>query len=408
MDIKKLQKYANLIAKTGGNVKKGDSVVVQASVETSDFAKMVVEECYKLGAKKVEMDWGCMDIAKLGIDYQDLETLSKVEDHEVAKLNFRKDTLPVMIYLLSDDPDGYANIDQLKYAKAQQAVLSVTRPIRAQMENKYKWSIAGVPSEKWAKKVFPDLDTDAAIEKLWDAILKTARADGDDPNFAWEKHNEDLKKRCAYLNSLGIERLEYKDANGTDLTVGLIENADFLGGSEKILDGVEFNPNIPSEEVFTSPKKGVAEGVVYSSLPLSYNGEIISDFSLKFHEGKVCEVHAKKNEALLKEMVSVDEGAKYLGECALVPFDSPIRNSGVLFYQTLFDENAACHFAVGFGFTNVIRDYDKYTNDECHKMGVNESHTHVDFMIGTKTLNINAYTKDGKCIAIFKDGNWAF
>ena len=276
------------------------------------------------------------------------------------------------------------------------------------MDNKYQWCIAAVPGEAWAKKVFPGERTSKAVEKLWNAILYTSRADGDDPVKAWEEHNADLKTRYEYLNSLGIESLHYTASNGTDFTVGLIPDALFMGGSELTLDGREFNPNIPSEEVFTSPMKGNAEGIVYATRPLSYRGELIENFSVRFEGGKAVEVHAEKGEDLLKQMISMDENAAYLGECALVPFDSPIRNSEITFYNTLFDENACCHLAFGRGFENCIKDFDKYTLEECRQKGINDSLIHVDFMIGSEDLNITAHTRDGKDVAIFKNGNWAF
>ena len=270
-----------------------------------------------------------------------------------------------------------------------------------------KWCIAAVPGEAWAKKMFPDLSRRAAVEKLWEAILFTSRADGD-PVAAWDAHNKELADRCAYLNSLGLVSLEYKASNGTNLTVGLIENALFLGGGEYTLSGEFYNPNIPSEEIFTSPKAGSAEGIVYSSKPLSYRGELIENFSVRFESGKVVEVHAQKGEELLKKLISMDEGAAMLGECALVAQNSPIAKSGLLFYNTLFDENAACHLALGKGFSNCIKDYDKYTLEECRSMGINDSMIHEDFMIGTDDLDITGITKDKKRIPIFRNGNWAF
>lgn len=308
----------------------------------------------------------------------------------------------------SSDPDGLKGINQEKVAKAQQARYKVLKPYIDDMENKYQWCIAAVPGEAWAKKVFPHLRVNQAVDKLWDAILYTSRANGDNPIEAWNEHNADLKKRCAYLNSLGIDRLHYTSSNGTDFTVGLIEDALFLGGAENTLGNVEFNPNIPSEEVFTSPMKGRADGVVVATRPLSYRGELIENFSIRFEGGKAVEVHAEKNEDLLKSMISMDESAAYLGECALVPYDSPIRNSGIVFYNTLFDENACCHLALGAGFENCIKDYDKYTLEECRQKGINDSIIHVDFMIGSPDLRIDAITRDGKEVAIFKDGNWAF
>lgn len=403
-----MQKYAKLIARKGINVKKGQEVVVSASLDQPEFVKMVVEECYRAGASKVTVEWSFQPITKLHYRYRSLKTLSTFDKWEIEKLEHKCETLPATIYIESDDPDGLKGIDQTKVSKASQAKYPIIKPYHDKMDNKYQWCIAAVPGEAWAKKVFPGERTSKAVEKLWNAILYTSRADGDDPVKAWEGHNADLKTRFEYLNSLGIESLHYTASNGTDFTVGLIPDALFMGGSELTLDGREFNPNIPSEEVFTSPMKGNAEGIVYATRPLSYRGELIENFSVRFEGGKAVEVHAEKGEDLLKQMISMDENAAYLGECALVPFDSPIRNSEITFYNTLFDENACCHLAFGRGFENCIKDFDKYTLEECRQKGINDSLIHVDFMIGSEDLNITAHTRDGKDVAIFKDGNWAF
>ena len=402
-----LKKYAKLIVEKGASVKKGDTVLIYAELDQPEFVKTVVEEAYKAGAAKVCVEWNYDPLFKVKIKNESVRTLCKVDDWEVAKMNWRLETLPAMIYLVSEDPDGQRGINQSKYAKRITARMKVLKPIRDKMENKYKWCIAAVPGEAWAKKVFPGLKKNAAIEKLWESILFTSRVD-DDPVAAWDRHNADLAARCDHLNSLGLVSLEYKASNGTDLKVGLIENANFLGGGEYTLSGEYFNPNIPTEEVFTSPKAGEAEGIVYSSKPLSYNGELIENFSVRFEGGRAVEVKAEKGEALLKEMISMDDGAAKLGECALVPQKSPIAESGILFYNTLFDENAACHLALGVGFSNCIKDYEKYTLKECQEMGINDSMIHVDFMIGTDDLEITGVDKKGRRHPIFKNGNWAF
>lgn len=402
-----LKKYANLIAQTGANVQKGQEVMIYADLDQPEFVKMLVEECYKLGAKKVMVEWDYQPLTKLNVKYRSLKTLSTVEKWEIERLEHRLKTLPVMIYLLSEDPDGLKGINQQKYSKSSQARYKITKPYRDKMDNKYQWCIAAVPGEKWAKKMFPDLRKSQAIEKLWEAILTTSRVD-DNPDLAWKNHNKDIKSRCDYLNSLGIKLLEYKSSNGTGFTVGLMENARFLGGREKTLSGVEYNPNIPSEEVFITPKKGEAQGIVYSSRPLSFRGELIENFSIRFENGKAVEVKAEKNEELLRELISMDEGASYLGECALVPYNSPICQSGLIFYNTLFDENAACHLAFGEGFAECIVDFDKYTLEQCREMGCNTSIIHEDFMIGTDDLEITAVTRSGERFEIFKNGNWAF
>lgn len=404
-----IRQYAKLIAVKGVNIQKGQEVMINASVENPEFVKMLVEECYRAGAGKVIVEWSFQPLAKLHYRYRSLKTLSKLEDWEVSRLEHRATTLPAMIYIESDDPDGLAGINQSKMAKAQQATYPIIKPFRDRMENRYQWCIAAIPGEKWAKKMFPGEKKNRAIEKLWEAILYTSRADGDDPILEWIKHNANLQSKCNYLNSLGIKELHLTSANGTDFTVGMMTNADFLGGSEHALgSGIEFNPNIPSEECFTTPMRGQAEGTVVATRPLSYRGELIENFSIRFHEGKAVEVHAEKNEDLLKQMISMDEGAAYLGEVALVPYDSPIRNSELTFYNTLFDENACCHLALGMGFANCVRDYGNYTLDECREMGVNDSMIHVDFMIGSEDLSIDAICENGNTVPVFRNGNWAF
>lgn len=408
MDVNKLKGYAELIVRVGANIQKGQDVVISAELDQPEFIEMIVEECYKAGAAEVRVEWTHQPLKLLHVQYQSVERLGSVVGWEKQRLLYRAETLPAMIYLESADPSGLDTLDQEKWGKSVQMRWGVIKPIRDDMENKYQWCIAAVPGKKWAKKVFPELSDTEAVEKLWEAILYTSRAEHDGV-AAWREHNADLKRRCDYLNSLSLRRLHYSSANGTDLTVGLIPEAQFLAGAEKTLGtGVVFNPNIPSEEVFISPMKGEAEGIVYSTRPLSYRGTMIENFSVRFENGRVSEVHAEKGEAALKTMVNMDEGAKMLGECALVPYDSPIRNSGIMFYNTLFDENAACHLALGDGFANCIRDYDKYTLEQCREMGINMSMIHEDFMIGSEDLDITGITENGESVQIFKNGNWAF
>ena len=402
-----LKSYAKLIATMGVNVQKGQEVFIAAELDQPEFVKMVVEECYRAGAKRVVVDWNYQPLDKIQIRWRSQKNLGTVADWEEARWKHYVDEIPCRIYLVSEDPDGMRGVNQEKMAKAQQAKYKVIKPYRDQLENKYQWCIAAVPGVAWAKKLFPNLSKAQAVEKLWEAILDASRVN-EDPVAAWKAHNDDLAARCAYLNSLNIETLVYKSSNGTDLRVGMIPEAEFKGGGEYSLNNIFFNPNIPTEEVFISPMRGKAEGIVYSTKPLSYQGQLIENFSVRFEGGKAVEVHAEKNEELLKKLISMDEGAAYLGECALVPYDSPIQKSGLLFYETLFDENAACHLALGMGFADTIKDFDKYTLEECRKMGVNDSMIHEDFMIGSADLDIDAVTRDGKTVPIFRKGNWAF
>ena len=403
-----LKQYARLVVRTGVNVQKGQEVIVHAAIDQGEFVHLVVKECYLAGASKVMVEWSDDELQKLSVKHQTIKTLGKVEKWQQEKLEWQASTLPAVIHIDSEDPDGMKGMRQDKLSKSSKLRYPIIKPYRDRMENRYQWTIVAVPSPAWAKKVFPNESKSQAMAKLWDAILYTSRVE-EDAIANWKRHNEDLEARCNYLNSLSLESLHYRSSNGTDLTVGMIPEARFLGGGERTLGtNVYFNPNIPTEECFITPKKGVAEGIVYASKPLSYRGELIENFWFRFHEGKVVEAHAEKGDALLQQMISMDENAGYLGECALVPYDSPISNSGILFYNTLFDENAACHLALGMGFSNCIDQYEKYTKEQIDALGVNDSMIHVDFMIGCKDLEIVGRTHDGREVPIFKDGNWAF
>ncbi len=404
-----IKNYAKLIVDVGANVKKGQDVVIYASVENPEFVSYLVEYSYKRKANKVEVRWTDQNIDRLHYKYQSLSTLSEVRQWELERKKSDLQHLPCHIYIESDDPNGLMGIDQNKLMSSSMARSKIFKPIRDAMDNKYQWVIAGIPSLKWAKKLFPNESNKKAIDKLWEAILKTSRAYDGNPIENWKNHNENLAKKTSFLNSLNLDYLHYYSKNGTNFKVWLHDDGLWCAGSEKTLNkNIVFNPNIPSEECFTSPIKGKAEGIVYSSKPLSYQSQLIENFSILFKDGKAVEVHAEKNEDLLKQMINYDEGSAYLGECALVPFDSPINNTDILFLSTLYDENACCHLALGAGFNNCIKDYEKYSLDELHKKGINDSSMHVDFMIGTSDLNIDGYTKDGKKVAIFKEGNWAF
>ena len=407
MDETRLRRYAHLIARCGVNVQKKQDVFITAALDQPDFVTMVVEECYLLGARKVIVDWTYQPVSKLHARYRSLATMSKLDLIEEARWKQMVATIPCRIYLESDDPDGMKGVNQLKLAKARQKLYPLIKGYRDELENKYQWCIAAVPGVKWARKIFPKCSDAEAVEKLWDAILDTSRVTND-PVQAWTDHNEDLRRRCAYLNSLQIRSLHYTSANGTDLTVGMIPEAEFKGGCDTSLKGISFNPNIPSEECFISPMRGQAEGIVYSTRPLCYQSQLIEDFWIRFEDGKAVEWDAKKNGKLLTSLLTMDEGSAYLGECALVPYDSPIRNSEILFYNTLFDENAACHLAMGMGFADTIRGFEHKSLEECRKLGINDSMIHEDFMIGSADLNIDAILEDGRTVPVFRDGNWAF
>ena len=407
MQKTRLRKYARLIARMGCNVQKGQDVFLEAELDQPEFVAMVTDELYKAGARKVVVNFTYQPLTKLHVRHRSVKTLSTVDSYEEARLQYMAEHFPCRLYLVSEDPDGLKGVNLSKMAKGRQGQYPIVKPYRDKIEGKHQWCIAAVPGVAWAKKMFPGLSKGQAVEKLWEAILSTSRVD-EDPIAAWNAHNQDLKARCAYLNGLGIESLHYTASNGTDLTVGMIPEARFAGGHETMANGVSFNPNIPTEECFISPMKGQAEGIVYASKPLCYEGQLIENFYMKFEGGKVVDAKAEVGDELLQKLLNMDEGARYLGECALVPFNSPINETGLLFYNTLFDENACCHLAVGMGFVDTIEDYHNKTLEECRALGINDSMVHEDFMIGTADLSITARCRDGREVAIFRDGTWAF
>lgn len=402
-----LKNYAKLIAKTGVNVKSGQDVIIRAELDQPEFVAYVAEECYRAGARNVRVEWSHQPVSRLNAIYQSEDTLAEVAPWQEEKLRDQSLSLPAVIYLESADPDGMNGVDAHKVSSASMRRFPKIKPYRDAMENKYQWCIAAVAGKNWAKKVFPkEKNAQAAEEKLWEAILRCSRVEGN-PIGNWNEHNKNLSERCRILNGLHLKKLFYRSSNGTDLTVGLMPEGVFAGGGETTLSGRYFNPNIPSEEVFTTPRRGLAEGVVYSTKPLSYQGQLIENFHLRFADGKVTEAAAEKGEEVLKKMLAMDEGASYLGECALVPFDSPINESGLLFYNTLFDENASCHLALGRGFSMCVKGYENYSDEKIKELGVNDSMIHVDFMIGARDLSIEGETEDGARVPIFVNGNWA-
>ncbi len=407
MDNGVLSNYADLLVKSGLNPDPGQDVIIYAGFDQLDFVRMVTEKLYQHGVAKVWFNWMDMPLEKLHNIYQSESRLGSLENWEVEKMRWQADKLPARLILLSEDPDGMAGIDQGKRARAQAARYPLIKPFREAMENRHQWCIAAVPGAAWACKVFPGLPENEAVAKLWDAILSASRAKGDAIGN-WQRHNAEIHRRAELLNSYHLSALEYHAGNGTDFRVGLMSESIFAGGAEKDLSGRVFNPNIPSEELFTTPRSGDADGLLVSTMPLSYMGSLIENFSVRFKNGRAVEVKAEKNQDVLEKMIAMDDGAAKLGEVALIGADSPINQSGILFYNTLFDENASCHFAFGKGFDVCVRDFANYSAAELREMGVNDSMIHVDFMVGCDDLSIDGITADGKRLAVFRQGRWCF
>lgn len=400
-----LREYARLAVRTGANVQKGQFVVIRASVEMNEFAVTVAEEAYRAGAREVRIDWKCDAKTKLDYRHMSVKNLCEVYDWQEAKLSFDCDNLPAYINIISDDPDGLKGVSSDKMQKANVAYYKRLKSYYDRMDNKYQWTIVAAAGKAWAKKVFPGIRTSTAVEKLWDAILSTVYVTpGSDPSAEWARHNADFAAKCARLNAAKFDYLEYRSSNGTDFRCTLNPKVMWLGGGETLGD-VYYNPNMPTEEIFTTPVAGKCEGTLVATKPLSLRGNLVEDFSVTFTDGRVTSVSAKKGEELLRKVIDSDDGAHMIGELALVPVESPINRSGILFYNTLFDENAACHVALGAGFANLLEGFESMTKEEQTAAGINDSMIHVDFMIGCEDLDITGW-KDGAPTRIFTSGTW--
>lgn len=407
MNQKIYENYAKLAVKIGINLQKGQDVTIVASTNLVPIVKEVVKVCYENGARSVNVDWTNDEIAKLRWLHEDTEVMSEVLEWQEAKAKWSAEKLPCKIYIDDSDPEAFAGVDIAKMSTVNKARKMVIKKYRDMEDNNNQWLIVAVPSLSWAKKVFPGLETEEAVEKLWEAIIKTMRLDTEDPVEAWEEHIANLSDKSDKLNAMNLDYLTYKAANGTDLTVKLQPNHLWLSARETNLKGIDFTANMPTEEVFSMPKRDGVNGVVYSTKPLSLNGQLVENFKVTFENGKAVDVQAEKGLDVLEYMLNMDESSRYLGEVALVSYDSPINQTGLLFSNTLFDENACCHFAFGFAFKNNIKGYENMSEEDFKAVGYNDSVNHVDFMIGSEDLEIKGYDFDGKEYIIFKDGVWA-
>ncbi|MCL2675648.1 MAG: aminopeptidase [Firmicutes bacterium] len=406
---KKLQMYAELIVKQGLNLEKGEMLAISADIECAPLADAVAEFAYKAGACRVVMFWGSPKQGKLAYQYQSDETLREVPDYVVASRDYLIEKKAAYLGIASELPDFLSDVDPEKIKISTIASSIALKRFRESTgSNKTRWCLCAYPNETWAKKVFPGLTAEKALGKMWDYVYKTLRMDTPDPLTAWKKHEHDLERRSVILNDAGIESLTFKNSLGTDFEVWLPEGYVFSGAAEKSFYGRAFTANLPTEEVFCSPDYRKAEGKVVSSLPLVRRGAIIKNFWFEFKGGAVVDFGAEDGYETLKGIIESDEGARYLGEVALVGYNSPIQNLKTLFYCTLFDENASCHLAVGRGFGACLKGGLEMTKDELKERGINDSLEHVDFMIGTPDLSVVAKKRGGGNMVIFKDGDWTF
>lgn len=402
----KLNKYAQLVVEVGSNVQEGDTVSIAAPVESAEFARMLAENSYKAGAHEVIINWRDDVITRLAYENQPVEVLEDIAQYAYDRAEYYAKKGQKSISISAADPELLKGIDSQKIQRASKAMSEKFRPLRKYTMNDINsWTVISVPTQKWAEKVFPNSEN--PVEDLWEAIFKTVRVDKENPIKEWEDHLNTLTKKSDWLNEMNFEFLRYKSSNGTDLEIRLPEGHIWTAASSLNSKGESFVPNMPTEEVFTLPHKDGVNGVVHSAKPLVYAGNVIDEFWLKFEDGAVVDFDAKKGKETLQSLFDKDERARRLGEVALVPFNSPISNSNILFFNTLFDENASCHLALGKAYPTTIKNGENMTDEELAEHGVNDSYAHEDFMVGTEDLDIIGVKHDGNEVQVFKNGNWA-
>lgn len=410
MKQEKIEQYARLAVEIGANIQPGQVLCIRASVDSADFARLCAKEAYKLHAKRVIIEYNDDVLNRLTYENASVETLEKIPSFSLEYLNYFADEGCAILNITSEIPGKYEGIDMTKiqnYTKALTATNQYKKYRSYTMGNKGQWSIVSVPNPTWAKKIFPDLEQDAAIEKLWEAILSASHVlNNDDPVSYWRDHNLRLHKLSKVLNDYNFESLYFKNSLGTDIEVGLVPNHVWCGGSEISTTKIEFNPNIPTEEVFTMPNRDNVNGIVYATKPLNFQGVLIDNFWVKFKDGKVIDFDAKDNKEALEQLINMDEGSSHIGEIALISHNSPISNSNILFYTTLYDENASCHMALGAAYPMNIKGGLDMSEEELIKNYSNRSSMHVDFMFGSSDMQIVGKKYDGSLISVFENGNF--
>ena len=408
--LNRLQKYAELTVKAGVNLQKGQPLMISANVDTKDFVRVIVEEAYKAGASTVSVRWNDEYVMKSAFEYESKESLTEVPDYLVKQYEYYIEKGYALISVHAETPGLLADVDSEKQTAFWVARSKALKPWREHtMGNRTQWCVISIPTPGWALKVFPGLKEDQAIEKMWDAILDAVRVQEDNhPVEEWKKHSARLHGYNEKLNAYNFKSLHFKNSVGTDLVVELVKDHQWAGGNETSTKGIDFNANMPTEENFCMPYKFGVNGKVVASKPLDFNGTLIKDFWFEFKEGKVVNYDAKEGLESLKSLVEFDENSCYLGEVALVNYESPISQSGILYMNTLFDENASCHLALGRAYPMNVKGGTEMTQEQLDALGSNNSMAHEDFMFGTKDLSVVGLTHDGQEVVVFKDGNYAF
>lgn len=403
-----LRRYAEFAVRVGVNPQPGQTMIIAAPVEGAAFARMCAEAAYDAGAREVVMKYSDERFARLRLERTDIATLEDVPPHLVRSyLDYaEREGGACILNILAEDPEIFRGLDAEKINRAftaRRRALDGWRELT--MKDRVQWSIVAIPSRAWAQKVFPGCED--AVEKLWDAIFTVCRAHEADVVAAWREHVDKTTERRDKLNALALDRLHFESKNGTDLTVGLADGAVWEGAKSVTPEGYEFIANIPTEEVFTAPHRMRVDGVVHATKPYVYNGDVIDGFWFRFEKGLVTDFGARQGGELLRRMLDTDDGARRIGEVALVPASSPINRSGLLFYNTLFDENAACHIAFGDGYPGTVEGGTQLAPEELAARGVNHSVIHEDVMVGAADMAVTGYTKDGRAVPVFRAGEWA-
>jgi len=406
-----LEEFAKLAIEVGVNVQKGQPLDIKATIDAVDLVRECVKAAYQKGASFVTVSYMDDVTDRLDYEYQSDEIISEVPTWTIERIKYNITKGYCRLVIIGNDPDLLKGIDTNKVQKASVARMKAMEPYRYySMNNIGQWSIIAYPNLAWAKKVFPNKKDDEALKSLWDAIMNASRVELGKTIENWKKHCDEIKVHTTKMNEYNFKALHFSNSIGTDLTVGLIKNHIWEGGSDASRGDYKcfFNPNIPTEEIFTMPDRFNINGKVYSTKPLSYNGNIIPSFNLTFKDGIVVDYYAEENKEVLKNLLETDEGSKSLGEVALISHDSPISNSNILFYETLFDENASCHLALGDCYPTNVKNGAELSSEELYKLGGNSSMNHVDFMFGSSDMSIIGITHDGKEVVVFENGNFVF
>lgn len=403
-----LEKYAELAVKVGVNIQKGQTLVVNTALDSADFVRLVVKKAYEAGAYNVVVNWSDDSVSRTKYELAPDEAFHEYPAWRAKEIEELAENGAAFMSVVSSSPDLLKGVNPERISNFQKAAGKALHTYRKYIQSdKVSWTVVAAPSQAWAEKVFPGEPSEVSVQKLWDAIFKATRADLENPVEAWKKHDETLHEKVNYLNEKRYKKLHYR-APGTDLTIELPEKHLWVGAGSVNEQGYEFMANMPTEEVFTVPHKTGVNGTVSSTKPLSYGGNLIDNFTVTFENGRIVDVKAEEGEEILRRLVETDEGSHYLGEVALVPHNSPISQSNVLFYNTLFDENASNHLAIGSAYAFCIEGGKKMSSEELAANGLNESITHVDFMIGSAEMDIDGITADGKIEPVFRNGDWAF